>query len=259
MNIQQYIVTSENWTPGREGNTITGIVLHTMVGTTQSAYNRFNDPSSQVSVHYGVSLDGSLHQWVDEANTAWQAGNWDVNLKTIGIEHEDNGNPQDSIRTPQLYQASAELVADICKRYNIPCDTSHIFLHKDVIDTAVYPGGTACPDALDTNKIISMAQAILQGVDNVIQTPDEAAEVIRGVFKREPTAHEVQDLIGRSWYDAIRTYRMSAAGQTIAAEVNNFPVLQKQVSVLQLQAQSSSDAKLKSLIADLQAEVSKYK
>jgi len=166
MNISRNIVTSVNWDAGRDGHAIIGIVLHTMVGWTAGAQARFNDPNSQVSVHYGVSLDGSIHQWVDEANTAYQAGNYAVNQKTIGIEHEDGGNANDSTRTQALYDSSSDLIADICKRYNIPCDTNHIFLHKNVIDKSVYPGGTACPDGLDTNKIISMAKAKLGQGDN---------------------------------------------------------------------------------------------
>lgn len=165
MNITEHIVTSANWDEGRGGKSIIGIVLHTMVGYMQGSEDRFNDPSSGVSVHYGVGMDGSVRRWVEEANTAWQAGNYPVNQTTIGIEHEDNGNANDSVRTPELYESSAQLVADICKRYNFPADPEHIFLHKNVIDKTRYPGGTACPDGLDTNKIISMAQSILQGDD----------------------------------------------------------------------------------------------
>ncbi len=161
--IQKFIVTDSNWDSGRGGHMVTGIVLHTMVGNTSGSQARFNDPASQVSVHYGISLDGSIHQWVEEADTAYQAGNYTINQTTIGIEHSDNSNPNDSVRTQAEYDSSSDLVADICKRYQIPCDTDHIFLHKDVIDTSVYPGGTACPDGLDTNKIISMAAAKLQG------------------------------------------------------------------------------------------------
>lgn len=165
MNITKHIVTSANWDSGRGGKKVSGIVLHTMVGYMQPSENRFNDPASGVSVHYGVGMDGSLRQWVEEANTAWQAGNYSVNQTTIGIEHEDNGNYNDGVRTDAEYQASAELVADICRRYGFPADSSHIFIHKNVIDKSRYPGGTACPDGLDTNKIISMAAAKLGGED----------------------------------------------------------------------------------------------
>lgn len=176
MNITQNIVTSANWMAGREGNAITGIVLHTMVGTSAGAYSRFNNPASQVSVHYGVELDGTIYRWVDEKDTAYQAGNWGVNLRTIGVEHSDANNPNDSVRTPAEYNASSDLVADICKRHNIPCDTNHIFLHKNVIDTSVYPGGTACPDGLDTGKIIAMAAAKIGANDVTLPTKQQVAD-----------------------------------------------------------------------------------
>src|SRR6185312_5842566 len=171
MTIVKFPVTSANYDAGRGGHAITGIVLHTTVGTWQSAQARFNDPLSQVSVHYGVDLGGTIHQWVDEANTAWQAGNYAVNQTTIGIEHADNGNYNDAVRTPALYEASSDLVADICRRYHIPCDAAHIRRHHDVIDTSRYPGGTSCPDGLDTNKIIAMAAAKLGG-NTMIPTAD---------------------------------------------------------------------------------------
>lgn len=207
MNIQKHIVTSSNWDTGRGGNKVSGIVLHTMVGTTASAQSRFNDPSSQVSVHYGVSLDGSITQWVEEPNTAYQAGNYAVNQKTIGIEHEDNGNANDSVRTAAEYESSSDLVADICRRYGISCDTSHIFLHKNVIDRSVYPGGTACPDGLDTNKIIAMAKAKLGGEDMADITNDgDIKRFYDANIGRQATPQEIAVHTGRDYhqmFDAI--------------------------------------------------------
>lgn len=167
MTINKFIVNSANWDKGRAGKVVTGIVLHTTVGTISGAQARFNDPASQVSVHYGIGLDGSITQWVEEADTAYQAGNYSVNQVTIGIEHEDNGNYNDSVRTDALYSSSAQLVADICKRYDFPADSSHILLHKNVIDKSVYPGGTACPDGLNTDRIIKQAGGLMNNYPNV--------------------------------------------------------------------------------------------
>lgn len=207
MDIQRQIVTSANWDAGRNGNAVSGIVLHTMVGTTTGSYNRFNNPSSQVSVHYGVSLDGSIHQWVDEQDTAWQAGNYPVNLRTIGIEHEDNGNANDSVRTAAEYESSSSLVADICKRYGFPADTNHIFLHKNVIDKSRYPGGTACPDGLDTGKIINMAGTKLKGDDmpDLVSDRGDAINFVRqdhGDSSYSPTEAEIsaaQTMTYKDW------------------------------------------------------------
>jgi len=192
MNIVKHLVPG-NYGAGRNGKSITGIVLHTMVGTTAGAQARFSDTSSDVSVHYGVSLNGTITQWVEEFNTAYQAGNYQVNLSTIGIEHEDNGD-YDGPRTDALYKASAELVADICSRYGIPCDTNHIFLHKDVIDKTAFPGGTACPDALDTTRIINTAAALLQGEEMV--DANHADALYRGFALRHATQDELDGAVG---------------------------------------------------------------
>src|SRR4030081_3246377 len=82
---------SPNYSAGRPGG-ISWIVLHTMVGTVASANARFQNPNQQASAHYGIGLDGSLFQWVDESDTAWHAGDFVVNQASIGIEHEDGGN-----------------------------------------------------------------------------------------------------------------------------------------------------------------------
>jgi N-acetyl-anhydromuramyl-L-alanine amidase AmpD len=121
-----------------------------MVGTTAQANDRFQNPSSQVSAHYGVSLDGSIVQWVKEEDTAWQAGEWTVNLTSIGIEHEDGGD-FNGIRPDALYTASAKLVRTISLNYGIPIDRQHIVGHREV-----HP--TACPDALDIDRIVREAQ-----------------------------------------------------------------------------------------------------
>lgn len=144
-------VAEGNWDATRAP--IDRVIIHTMVGTTASANARFNTPY-QASAHYGVSLDGSIVHWTDEDNTAYHAGNYPMNQRSIGIEHEDNGN-YNGVRPDILYASSARLVKDICKFYNIPIDRNHILEHKQVSDQP-----TACPDALDINRIIREASIV---------------------------------------------------------------------------------------------------
>jgi len=158
-----------NFTPDRDGHFLTGnpaipgasyIVLHTMVGTWQAANARFQNASQQASAHYGVCLDGELKQWVDEKDAAWHAGDFGVNLDSIGIEHEDGG-AYNAPRPDALYARSAKLVAAICHRYGLPCVRGDAKTGKTgIIDhRTVY--ATACPDALNTNRIIAEAYGIL--------------------------------------------------------------------------------------------------
>lgn len=149
---QEYDDTTKlgNWDHFRDP--IDRVIIHTMVGFAQGADERFNDPTSNVSAHYGVLETGEIWHWVDETFTAYHAGNLLMNRRSIGIEHEDNGQPN-SVRPDTLYTASANLVRDICQYYNIPIDRQHILKHSEVSDDP-----TSCPDSLDIDRIVSLAQ-----------------------------------------------------------------------------------------------------
>lgn len=157
MNINRYL-TPHNHSEGRYGNTVAHVIVHTMVGTIDSAQSRFfapNIPASRAaSAHYGIALSGEIRQWVSEGDTAWQAGNFDENMRSIGIEHEDNGNYNDGVRTNELYNSSIDLIVDICRRYGLSADCIHI--HKEF-------SNTGCPDGLDVQRIRNGVSAILNG------------------------------------------------------------------------------------------------
>jgi len=164
------------------------VIIHTMVGTVASANGRFQQANQQASAHYGVALDGHLVQWVDERDAAWHAGNYGINLDSIGIEHEDNGD-YNGARTDALYGASAALVRSICQRYNIPIDRAHIRPHKEVSDAP-----TACPDALDINRIIR--EAVTPGT---VPTPPPAPPV---VGPTTDSVHPTSPVAGTVWRPA---------------------------------------------------------
>lgn len=129
----------------------TGIVIHVMDGTLKGTDAWFHDPSAKVSAHYGVGVDGLIHQYVSEEDTAFHAGivvnptaalvlaspNVNPNYYTIGIEHE--GHAQDAWAPPQS-AASAALVADIAGRWGIALDADHVFAHHEVRASKTCPG-----------------------------------------------------------------------------------------------------------------------
>lgn len=167
-------VAQGNFDTNREA--IDMIILHTEVGfksgtravfarspivetvNAQGMKESIIDPNKGRSAHYAVNMDGTLDHFLEEYLVAYHANNYPINQRSIGIEHEDFADPFIK-RTDALYETSAKLVADICKFYNIPCDTDHIKKHKDVGKKP-----TACPDGLDTNRIIKRAKEILTGV-----------------------------------------------------------------------------------------------
>lgn len=117
-----------------------------MVGTLASTDSVFQNTGRNTSAHYGVG-QSDVHQYVDEGNTAFHAGNWLENLQSIGIEHEDFGSDH---FTDALYANSASLIRDICARYGLPINRDTIRPHNQFT-------ATACPGALDIDRLIREA------------------------------------------------------------------------------------------------------
>jgi N-acetyl-anhydromuramyl-L-alanine amidase AmpD len=128
------------------------IVLHTYGGPGTSLYNWFQNNTHGVSAHYAVMMSGIIEQYVPDTRIAGHAGNREWNRTSIGIEHQDNGNPADGARTTALYNASAELVFTLCKKYNIPPTRDYIVPHKQLVSTR------SCPGGLNINRIIDQAK-----------------------------------------------------------------------------------------------------
>lgn len=80
------------------------------------------------------SRDGFIGQCVSDINIAYHAGNYAVNSRAIGIEHEAYNNAP-SYYTNAMYNSSAKLVAHLCRRYGIPIDRNHIIGHNEVVAT----------------------------------------------------------------------------------------------------------------------------
>lgn len=131
----------ENYTAGRDGTTVDRVVIHYIVGTLAAADATFADPDSGVSAHYGIG-EGSFHQYVSEINTAWHAGNWAMNQRSIGIEH--SADP-DRAPTEATYQTSIDLCVRICREYGLNPQTQ-IIPHSSVVTTA-------CPGTVDLQRI----------------------------------------------------------------------------------------------------------
>lgn len=109
------------------------IVIHDTEGSYQSAIDWFKNPQSYTSAHYVIrSKDGDVTQMVRTKDTAWQAGNWYMNMHSIGIEHEGFAHEGSKWYTEDMYRSSAELVRYLAQKYNIPLDREHIIGHEQL-------------------------------------------------------------------------------------------------------------------------------
>ena len=94
------------------------ITVHTVQGSYASAISWFKNSAARVSAHYVIrSFDGQVTQMVCEKDQAYHVRK--DNKTAIGIEHEGFIDEGASWYTSAMYESSAALVRDLCKRYNI--------------------------------------------------------------------------------------------------------------------------------------------
>ena len=122
---------------------------------------------NEVSTHYLIDREGTVHCYVPEDRVAWHAGagEWlgdprytnTMNEYAIGIELAAIGSETDMEKylpdgayetldsvligfTDAQYTALTGLVADLCTRYSIPADREHIIGHDDYSTEKHDPG-----------------------------------------------------------------------------------------------------------------------
>ena len=141
-------VPASNYTVGRDGSSVELIVDHWTVVMFEGAIRRFLNPASILSAHYVIGSDGRIAQLVTEDDTAYHAGVFSVNQRSIGIEHEAGPAmpPSDA-----LYAASAQLHAEIASRHGLALEVGTTVLPHH----AIVP--TECPGTLDLDRIVREA------------------------------------------------------------------------------------------------------
>ncbi|PZF99821.1 N-acetylmuramoyl-L-alanine amidase [Micromonospora deserti] len=110
------------------------IVIHDTEGYFWPSVNLVKDPR-RVGWHYTLrSVDGHVAQHIKAKDVGWHAGNWYVNAKSIGLEHEGFAG-HGTWYTEAMYRTSAKLVRHLALRFNIPLDRQHIIGHDNVPGT----------------------------------------------------------------------------------------------------------------------------
>lgn len=193
MDIQKKII-NRNYTVGRANQIPHIVVIHTTDGFGRNNYNWFNNPNSKTSAHFGVMLDGTVEQYVDIDNTAWHAGDWNINLISIGIEHDDNRNPNDSVRTGELYRSSIQLICflidELEKKYpnKFTASASQEFINNFIRIHREFSPGRTCPGGLDVNRI-------KQGVLNCLLEREKKQNLTINIINMQQQIEQLQKQI----------------------------------------------------------------
>ena len=109
------------------------IIHHTAQNSCQQTLTTFTLTKTQVSAHYVICKDGTIHHMLNDYLRAWHAGiaRWgsisDINSVSIGIELDNNGFEE--FPESQLNSLN-QLLSNLKKNYSIP--TSNFIGHSDI-------------------------------------------------------------------------------------------------------------------------------
>lgn len=112
------------------------IIHHTAQNSCEQTLKTFTTVKSQVSAHYVICKDGTIHHMLNDYLRAWQAGisrwgnNTDINSSSIGIEIDNNGF---ETFTDQQISSLLTLLGTLKKANGIP--TANFIGHADIAPT----------------------------------------------------------------------------------------------------------------------------
>jgi N-acetyl-anhydromuramyl-L-alanine amidase AmpD len=73
-------------------------------------------------------MDGTAEHLLDDNAVAWHAGNWDINLQSLGLVFQCDCDKHAPV--PEAMEIMARIVAEYMIKYDIPPD--HVIGHRDV-------------------------------------------------------------------------------------------------------------------------------
>jgi N-acetylmuramoyl-L-alanine amidase len=112
------------------------IIHHTAQNSCEQTLKTFTITKSQVSAHYVICKDGTVHHMLNDYLRAFHAGvskwgnNFDINSSSIGIEIDNNGFEK---FTDEQINSLLILLATLKKAYNIPA--ANFIGHSDIAPT----------------------------------------------------------------------------------------------------------------------------
>jgi N-acetyl-anhydromuramyl-L-alanine amidase AmpD len=130
----QWLPGTVNFTPAkRKPQQIRLVVIHVSEGSFFGTLAWLRNPAAKGSANFVVSRDGKIVELVAKKDIAWHAGNWAVNLRSVGIEHVGVTDDPTGFSRAE-YRASARLSAYLARTSLIPIDREHFIGHSDVPD-----------------------------------------------------------------------------------------------------------------------------
>ena len=226
---------------GRGGEQIVAIVDHIAQGTKAGLDATFGNSNSQVSAHFGVMRDGTVHQYVREEDASWGAGLLEkpdetlpwlppagpargqkVNQRAISIEHEGySGEPL----TPEQFQATVDLHRYLVQKWGIQVGMLHIVGHNSLnsVNRQGCPGPAFPWDDLLSALLGAPVRGLGEGAVRNKQRVQQALDVVWGWSERIAQLSAVQ--AAKELKDAVAAVKEEAGlettsppGQTVSVD-----------------------------------------
>lgn len=145
------------------------IIHHTAQGSCEQTLATFTRQASQVSAHYVICKNGTVHHMLNDYLRAWHAGasqwggNTDINSSSIGIEIDNNGaEPFTEAQITSLLR----LLGRLKKDYAIPAP--HFIGHSDIA-----PGRKVDPSRFfPWQRLAASGYGLWYGDTTMIQLPE---------------------------------------------------------------------------------------
>lgn len=158
-----YIGANNNFSSPSYRTATNLIVIHHMAGVLTPTQCNNSLKGRGGSIHYAIGNDGTIGWGIDETEVAWQAGNWPINQRSIGIETSNSKTGGDWPVSEAAFNSLVYLVADIAKRNNM----GKLVFKKNIGYHGLY-ASTACagPTLIGRmGELIEKANAINAGAD----------------------------------------------------------------------------------------------
>lgn len=183
------------------------IIHHTAQNACDSTLRTFTLTRTQVSAHYVICKDGTIHHMLNDYLRAWHAGNskWgnltDVNSSSIGIELDNNGFetfPEAQINSLLL------LLKKLKRDNNIP--TANFIGHSDI----------APKRKVDPNKYFPWQQQAQNGFGNWYDTVNvKVPDNFNALQSLRIIGYDTKDSVA-----AIRAFKLHFVQQDSVARIN---------------------------------------
>jgi len=183
------------------------IIHHTAQNACDSTLRTFTLPRTQVSAHYVICKDGTIHHMLNDYLRAWHAGNskWgnltDVNSSSIGIELDNNGF--EAFTDPQI-KSLLQVLKKLKKDNTIPA--ANFIGHSDI----------APKRKVDPNKYFPWQLLAQNGFGNWYDTAHVNLPVnFNAVQSLRIIGYDIKDSVA-----AIKAFKLHFVQQDTIAQIN---------------------------------------